>query len=52
MCAYNVRKNKRVDYDPPSDHERAHNQLWEMGIILFGLTAMALVAWLALRVLR
>jgi hypothetical protein len=51
MCAYNVRKNKRVDYDPPSDAERAQNQLQEIGVILSGLTAMAMVGWLAVRVL-
>ena len=51
MCAYNVRKNKRVDYDPPNDAERAQNQLQEIGVILSSLTAMAMVAWLALRVL-
>ena len=51
MCAYNVRKNKRVDYDPPSDEERAQNQLREFGVILFGLTAIGLVSWLARRVL-
>jgi len=50
--AYNVRKNKRVDYDPPTAAERAQNQLQELGIILFSLTAMALVVWMALRVLR
>lgn len=49
--AYNVRKNKRVDYDPPTDHERAQHQLRELGVILFGLTAIAMVFWLAQRVL-
>jgi hypothetical protein len=51
MCAYNVRKNKRVDYDPPSAAERAQHQQREFGVILFGVTAMALVFWLARRVL-
>ena len=51
MCAYNVRKNKRVDYDPPTEAERSQHQLREFGVILFGLTAIALVFWMARRVL-
>jgi hypothetical protein len=51
MCAYNVRKNKRVDYDPASGEERTHNRLREVGIWLLGLSAMYIVYWLARRFL-
>jgi hypothetical protein len=51
MCAYNVRQNKRIDHDPPTQAERAQHQLREFGVILFGLTAIILVFWMAGRIL-
>lgn len=51
MCAYNVRQNKRVDYDPPTRETRAQHQTQELWLVLFGLTVMALIFWLARRVL-
>lgn len=51
MCAYNVRKNKRVDYDPASGEERSQNRFREIGIWVLGLTAMYLVYWLTRRFL-
>jgi hypothetical protein len=51
MCAYNVRKNKRVDYDPASGDDRTQNLFREIGIWVVGLLAMYLVYWLARRFL-
>lgn len=51
MCAYNVRKNKRVDYDPATGEQRTQNRWREVGIWLLGLSTMYIVFWLAKRVL-
>ena len=51
MCAYNVRKNKRVDNDPASGGDRTTNRVREIGIWVVGLTTMYLVYWLARRFL-
>ena len=40
MCAYNVRKNKRVDYDPATGDERTRHQVREIVLFLFGVTAI------------
>ena len=40
MCAYNVRKNKRVDYDPATGDERTRHQLQEIVLLLLGVVAM------------
>jgi hypothetical protein len=47
MCAYNVRKNKRVDYDPASGEERDHNRFRELGTWVLCLATMYVVYWLA-----
>jgi hypothetical protein len=51
MCAYNVRKNKRVDYDPATGEARAQHQTQEMWVVLFGVAMMALLVWVARQVL-
>jgi hypothetical protein len=51
MCAYNVRANKRVDHDPATGDDRAHNQAQEARMVIFGVTMMGLVFWLAHRFL-
>lgn len=47
MCAYNVRINKRVDYDPASGVDRTANLAREIAIWVVGLMMMYLVYWLA-----
>lgn len=46
MCAYNVRKNKSVDYEPASGEQRKRNRFREIGIWLLGFGAMYVVYWL------
>jgi hypothetical protein len=51
MCAYNVRKNKSVDHEPPSGPARTLDLIREAGIWSLGLGVMYLVYWLAQRFL-
>lgn len=51
MCAYNVRRNKTVDHEPPSGTARILDLLREAGIVIVGVGVMYLVYWLAQRFL-
>jgi hypothetical protein len=46
MCAYNVRKSGKVDYDPATGTERTANRFMEVGILIFGGALMYFVYWL------
>ncbi len=51
MCAYNVRKSGKVDFDPATGTERALNRVREAGILVVVAGLMYLVYWLARRFL-
>lgn len=51
MCAYNVRASKRIDFEPATGRERTLNHVREIGIWLWGLSAIFLVVLMAKQVL-
>jgi len=51
MCAYNVRKSGKVDYDPASGTDRTLNHFREVGVLLIIAALMYLVYWLVRRFL-
>ncbi len=51
MCAYNVRQRQTLDHDPATGPDRRRDRLRELGLWLFGATALYLVYWVARRIL-
>ncbi len=51
MCAYNVRKSGKVDYDPASGTDRTLNRFREVAVLLVIAALMYLVYWLVRRFL-
>ena len=51
MCAYNVRKSGKVDYDPATGPDKAMNRLREVGTLVVVAGLMYLVYWLVRRYL-
>lgn len=51
MCAYNVRKSGKVDYDPATGTDRTLNRFREGGVLVIGALLMYFVYWLVRRFL-
>jgi hypothetical protein len=51
MCAYNVRKSGKVDYDPATGPDLTLNRVREVGAWALGIGLMYLVYWLVRRFL-